>query len=47
MAKRGICVRTESINQVNSALIRNGYVSQKALTPAISRAVTQSPATGD
>ena len=34
MARRGICVRTESINQVNSALIRNGYVSQKALAEA-------------
>ena len=34
MAKRGICVRTESIEKVKSALIRNGYTTQRALAEA-------------
>ena len=31
---RGICVRTESIEKVKSALIRNGYTTQRALAEA-------------
>ena len=34
MAMRGICVRSESIEKVKSALIRNGYTTQRALAEA-------------